>query len=99
MQPFILYVKAAVEARIDARRTTEVLQRRYFSAVHDRDMDVVWSAAGVVALSAAMYLMPDASPILSRTGPHGPLQGPLRPRAHRAPCSHFDLHGYDRAVE
>ena len=52
VQPFILYVKAAVEARIDARRTTEVLQRRYFSAVHDRDMDVVWSAAGVVEQAA-----------------------------------------------
>jgi hypothetical protein len=42
-EPFIIYVKHFIEARIDAGRTTDVLKKRYLAAIVDQDYDSAWA--------------------------------------------------------
>ena len=46
-EPFIIYVKQFIETRIDARRTTDVLKKRYLSALVDLEYDSAWADVGV----------------------------------------------------
>ena len=42
-EPFIIYTKHVIEARIDARRTTELLKKRYLAAIVDQEYDSAWA--------------------------------------------------------
>jgi hypothetical protein len=46
-EPFIIYVKQFIETQVDARRTNDVLKKRYLSAIVDQEYDSAW--AGVWA--------------------------------------------------
>jgi hypothetical protein len=41
-EPFIIYVKRAAESRIDARRSTDVLKKKYLRALADQQYDSTW---------------------------------------------------------